>query len=96
VEGEERTVIDVERGVEYDLIKHQAAVAERGFGFDFAAKVWDGRTVTVSAKTVEGEERFVTVGQIGRAIFAVIWTWRADRRRIISARIASRKERKVL
>ncbi len=43
----------------------------------------------------EGEDRFVITGAdiMGR-VLVVVFTWRADRIRIISARVANRNERK--
>jgi uncharacterized DUF497 family protein len=83
--------------VEYGRAKHQLCVAERGFGFDFAARIWLGETIDVDVSRAEdGEPRFRTIGIIEGVAFAVVWTPRNDSRRILSARRASRKERKSL
>ena len=44
---------------------------------------------------VPDEERFITIGQdiLGR-ILVVVYTWRADRIRVISARLATPRERR--
>jgi uncharacterized DUF497 family protein len=40
-----------------------------------------------------GENRIVATGKIDDGVFVAIYTWRGRRRRIISARPASRRER---
>jgi uncharacterized DUF497 family protein len=59
--------------VEYGRAKHQQCIAERGFGFDFAARIWLGETVVANVTRVEdGEPRFKTIGRIDGVAFAVI------------------------
>jgi uncharacterized DUF497 family protein len=55
----------------------------------------DPLAVTVEDPDAEGEKRFVTVG-LGSAgeLLVVVWTERDDDYRLISARRATRKERK--
>jgi hypothetical protein len=54
----------------------------------------DERALTVLDDSTE-EERFVTIGldPLGRTL-TVVYAWRGDRIRIISARRATRRERK--
>ena len=40
-----------------------------------------------------GERRIQAIGRVGPDILFVIYTWRGEARRIISARLASRRER---
>ena len=40
------------------------------------------------------EPRMIVYGQLGPHVIAVVYCWREDRRRIISARKATRNERK--
>ena len=69
--------------------KHGVLFADTVSVFD------DDRALTASESSVEDEERFVTLGAdlFGR-ILVVVYTWRGDRTRIISARKATRNERK--
>jgi uncharacterized protein len=53
----------------------------------------DVRAITIEDNDAEGEQRFVTLGMdfLGR-LLVVVFTYRGDAIRIISARKASRKE----
>jgi uncharacterized DUF497 family protein len=42
-----------------------------------------------------GEPRIIAYGQLGSHVIAVVFCWREDRRRIISARKATRSETKM-
>ncbi len=83
-------------GVEWDERKSARNALLRGFGFDFAAHVFLGDYLEEENRNEDfGEQRFVAVGAVGSVILAVIWTPRGSCRRIISARPASRRERKI-
>jgi uncharacterized DUF497 family protein len=93
----DRTIVDAERGVEYDADKDAWTVAQRGISFASAARIWDANSgLTLPGKPQGGELRFKTLGLVDDFPLAVIWTPRDGRRRIISARKASRKERTLL
>lgn len=69
----------------------------RKHGIDFADAVSvfeDDLAITIPDNRFE-EERFITIGidAFGRVLL-VVYTWREDEIRLISARIATRKERK--
>jgi hypothetical protein len=78
---------------EWDIKKALSNLPKHGINFADAGSVLeDERAVTIS----EGhpvEERFVTIGMdvFGR-ILVVVYTWRRNRIRIISARKATAKE----
>ena len=79
---------------EWDDAKHRANLAKHCFGFDFAARIFDGPVVErLDMRHDYGETRIVTLGRVGRDWLVVTYTWRGLARRIISARRASRKER---
>jgi uncharacterized protein len=79
---------------EYDDEKSEATLQDRGIDFDFAARVFDGDFIEYEDERHDyGERRYVAIGPIEGTVFAVVYTWRNDRRRIISARRASRRER---
>jgi uncharacterized DUF497 family protein len=50
---------------DWDPIKHAKATAERGFGFDYAARIFAGATVEVADRRRDyGEERIRAIGAI--------------------------------
>jgi uncharacterized DUF497 family protein len=68
---------------EYDDDKSKRTFYDRRIDFDFAARVFDGEFIEYEDRRKDyGEKRFVVIGPIGR-------------RRIISARRASRRERRA-
>ena len=69
---------------------------ERGFGFDAAALIFAGSVIEwCDIRQAWGEARVVAIGSVEGTILAVIYTSRGDRRRIISARRARKKECKL-
>jgi uncharacterized DUF497 family protein len=79
---------------EYDDEKSNATLQERGIDFEFAAGVFDSEFIEYEDKRRDyGERRYVAIGPIEGTVFAVVYTWRGGRRRIMSARRASRRER---
>ena len=88
--------IDDERNPEWDPIKADANYQKHGVRFSEAATVlFDELAVTVE-DTRFGEQRFVTIGRSAEGgTLVVVYTWRGDRVRLISAREATPKERRV-
>ena len=79
--------------VEWDRRKAEANLRKHAVDFSEAATVfYDDLAVTISAEDV-GEPRFVTLGMsaFGR-VLVVVYTWRGDTPRLISARKAARRE----
>lgn len=80
--------------IEYDPVKSDRNLEDRGFDFDYAARIFEGVVIEqVDDRQDYGETRFVAIGQVNADILTVVYTWRGDVRRIISARKASRAER---
>lgn len=79
---------------EWDQAKSDACLAARGFDFDYAGRVFldPGRVVERDARFEYGEPRFLATGFIDGRLFVVVFTPRAGRIRLISARRASRRE----
>jgi uncharacterized DUF497 family protein len=66
---------------------------ERGFGFDYAARIFAGPTVeAVDRRNDHAEERIRAIGEIDGRVFVVVYTDRSRDRRIISAWKASGKD----
>jgi uncharacterized DUF497 family protein len=81
---------------EWDPEKARRNRKKHGVVFADAVGVFeDELALTVSDPHSESEERFITVGRgpLGR-VLVVIYTWRGDRIRLISAREATSQERR--
>jgi uncharacterized protein len=81
---------------EWDEEKNRSNIRKHGVGFQTAIRIFEGSVLSwVDERAGYGEMRYHTIGQIeGIAFLAVIHTDRAGRTRIISARLANRRERK--
>ena len=88
-----RPVVDLE----WDEAKRRNNLAKHGVDFVDAAGVFaDARAiVAVNARRDYGEIRLRAIGRVRETVLAVVFTDRTDRRRIISARRASRRERET-
>ncbi len=81
---------------QYDSDKAAANLRKHGVSFaDAEGVLEDPLAVTVEDPDAEGERRFITVG-LGSAgeLLVVVYAERDDEYRLISARRATRKERK--
>jgi hypothetical protein len=79
---------------EWDEAKSEANLRERGFDFAYAALIFEGLTLEWDDVRREyGERRILTIGRVEGDVLFVVYTWRAGVRRIISARLANRRER---
>lgn len=82
---------------EWNPQKNAANIGKHGISFEQAVGIFDGPVALARDDRSEyGEERWIGVGAVGReAILAVVYTLRNGRRRIISARPASRREKQA-
>ena len=81
---------------EWDEAKSRRTFNERGFGFEYAARIFLGPTLERQDDRREyGEVRIQAIGQVDADILFVVYTDRRDLRHIISARLANRKERRL-
>ena len=79
---------------EWDYLKAASNLQKHNVDFADAVTVLDDdRAITIREET-SAEERFITLGMdaLGR-LLVVVYTWRQDRIRIISARKATTRER---
>lgn len=79
---------------QWDTEKATANLRKHGIDFADAVSAFsDDLAITIEDERFE-EERFITIGvdAFGR-ILVVVYTWRGDRIRLISARRATRTER---
>jgi uncharacterized DUF497 family protein len=80
--------------VEWDARKAAANLKKHGVDFaDAALALYDDRGITIRVDEA-GEERYVTIGMDPSArVLVVVYTWRGNRPRLISAREATPQER---
>ncbi len=79
----------------WDKSKREWVLAERGIDFlRVAFALFDGRPLLTVATPRDDEDRFLSVGLIEGKFFAVVWTWRDNAVRIITARRARDEEEK--
>lgn len=88
------TVID---GFEWDDGKDAANAAKHGYPLRFALALFgDPGTVDLAANaTSAGEPCRRAVGRVGPIVLTCVYTLRSGRRRIVSLRPASRRERRA-
>jgi uncharacterized protein len=80
-------------GFDWDPHKKQRNVKERGIDFTMAARIWDGPVIErVDSRYEYGEERIIATGELDGRLMVVVFTWRGNVRRIISARKANPRE----
>ncbi len=82
---------------EWDPEKDARNFAKHGIRFDEAQMIFDGRVLTSTDNRADyGEERQISIGEIdGIITVVVVHTARSGRVRLISARLANRKERRL-
>lgn len=79
---------------ELDPEKHERTRRERGIGFDAAARIFAGRVIeTEDRRRDYGERRMRAIGEVEGKLLLVVYTERDGGRRIISVRLANRRER---
>jgi len=70
---------------EWDESKRVNNLQEHGVDFRDAAQIFEGLFLEAADTRSEyGEQRFRALGQVGRDYFIVAYTWRGEKRRIIS------------
>ena len=79
---------------EWDQTKSDKNLAERGFDFAYASRIFDGDVLEwEDTRRDYSERRVVAIGEVDKEVYVVVYTPRGEVRRIISARPASRRER---
>ena len=81
-------------GFEWDPRKALANQAKHGVDFVAAARIFDGPVLQRWDRRQDyGEERIIAVGEVEGVRLALVYVYRGEARRIISARLARRDER---
>jgi uncharacterized protein len=79
--------------IEFDTVKREKTLLERGLDFADSDKVFAGLHFNVRDDRIDyGEERFFSVGLQHDRMVVIVWTPRNDARRIISMRYANDRE----
>ncbi|KAA0222668.1 BrnT family toxin [bacterium] len=84
-------------GYQWDSKKAEANLKNHGVDFADATGVFkDDYALSLREEFIDGEQRFVSIGLDFLArIIVVVYTYRGDDIRIISARLATKRERKA-
>jgi uncharacterized DUF497 family protein len=81
---------------EWDPGKHETIRRTRGFGFDYAIRIFAGPTVEVMDRRRDyGEMRVRAIGEIDGRVYVVVYTDRGDVRWIVTAWKASGKDMRI-
>lgn len=79
---------------EWDPVKNQTNIEKHGVSFETAKRIFDGPVASgVDTREDYGEERFIGIGRAANAVLVVVYTYRGENTRLISARPATRTER---
>ena len=82
------------RAVEWHEEKSASNRRKHGIDFDEAIEVFYG-TSLLRRSDRDGEERWLAIGETEGRVVTVVFTWRGDALRIISARRARRNEKRA-
>jgi uncharacterized DUF497 family protein len=81
---------------EWDEAKRLSNLRRHGVDFVDIHPVFKGRVVEwIDDRLDYGELRIVCLGEIDNRVYVVIYTWRGENRRIISARKANVREQRA-
>lgn len=83
--------------IEWDVAKNQSNIIKHGIDFCYASKIFEDENCLLweDNRFNYRETRYITIGNIEDVIYTVVYTLRYHAYRIISARGASRHERKI-
>ena len=80
---------------EWDEAKATSNFEKHGMDFEGAVRIFETEAILRVLSERAGEDRWKAIGVVEGVEVAVVYTWREDRRRIISARRAGRNERQA-
>jgi hypothetical protein len=89
-----RLILSIE--FEWDEQKRLSNLQKHGIDFVRACQIFKSYTVDFEDNRYDyGEERFIAIGETNGQILTVVYTYRGDAIRLISARSATRYERNI-
>lgn len=78
---------------EWDEEKRLKNIEKHGIDFIRAKEMWNYPVCEfISSQTSHNEERLLAIGQLEEFYITVVYTWRGNNKRIISARKARKNE----
>ena len=81
---------------EWDPQKASLNLRTHHVDFTTASLIWQGPVLErADDRRDYGEARFIALGEVEERLLAVVFTWRRDVRRIISARKANAREQRL-
>jgi uncharacterized protein len=82
--------------IEFDALKRDKTLSERGLNFADASKVFRGKhKIVLDTRKDYGEPRFITLGRLDGRMVVLVWTPTPNGRRVISMRKANAREQKA-
>ena len=78
---------------EWDELENISNQDKHGVSFEEAIQIWEDDNLYVTPAYRRGEKRYIALGKLYVSIFTVVHTKRGETIRIISARLATKKER---
>lgn len=92
------TIVYTKKGYavyEWDEEKRLKNIEKHGIDFIRVKEMWNYPVCEmISPQTDHSEKRFLAIGRLNKIHITVVYTWRGDNRRIISARKARKNEEK--
>lgn len=83
-------------GFEWDEEKRASNLAKHGVDFiDVVPMFGGGLLEGIDDRRDYGESRIRCLGELGGRVFSVVYVWRSENRRIISARKANAREQRA-
>ncbi len=79
---------------EWNEEKCSSALVKHGIDFKDAVRIFDGRPVVLAPSKYPDEERWIATGKLSGQMFSVVYTFRNNRIRIITARRAWKNEQR--
>jgi len=80
---------------EWDPNKEKENIENHKIDFITASRIWDGGVLEYLDDRYDyGEVRYQAFGAVDERLMVVVFTWRGESRRIISARKANTREKK--
>ncbi len=84
-----------ELSFEWDEAKRRLNLAKHGVDFIDIVPLFDGPVIEdLDERRDYGEDRIIALGAVQQEVFMVVYTWRDESRRLISARKAGNNARK--
>jgi uncharacterized DUF497 family protein len=81
---------------EWDPEKESLNVEKHQFDFETASQIWVSSVIEKADDRRDyGETRIIATGEVDGCVLVVVYTWRGETRRIISARKANSREKRL-